>query len=156
MPCTLQVSYSAALAYLLNPPPPFLPKAHWCRGTCSQIPTTSPLKCLFFLSFFGADRPSDCPSLFPALRPMYTYLSPTSTIQSFFGRPPAHIHPPLTFSLRVNLLFSLVHKGCYKCHIVIATMPATPHTAVLQYGLSFVIEYAASPNTMYYFSTSPC
>jgi len=69
---------------------------------------------------------------------MYTYLSPTSTIQSFFGRPPAHIHPPLTFSLRVNLLFSLVHKGCYKCHIVIATMPATPHTAVLQYGLSFV------------------
>lgn len=97
---------------------------------------------LFPFIFWGRQTKRLSVSPPSALRPMYTYLSPTSTIQSFFGRPPAHIHPPLTFSLRVNLLFSLLHKGSYKCHIVIATMFAIPHTAVLQFGLSLVFHPA--------------
>lgn len=145
MPCTLQVSYSAVLAYLLNPPLPNQSPLMSGNVFTDSHDLSSEVS-LFPFIFWGRQTKRLSVSLSPppGPRPVYTYLSPTSTIQSFFGRPPAHIHPPLTFSHRVNLLFSLVHKGSYKCHIVIATMPAIPHTAVLHLGLSFVLHPVCS------------
>lgn len=155
MSCTLQVSYSAELAYLLNSPLPNQSPPMSGNVFTDSHDLSSEVS-LFPFIFWGPTDQATVRLSFPALRPMYTYLSPTSTIQSFFGRPPAHIHPPLTFSLRVNLLFSLAHKGSYKCHIVIATMSAIPHTAVLQLGLPIVLHQACSPSAMYYFSMSQC
>jgi len=133
VPCTLQVSYSAALAYLLNPPLPNQSPLMSGNVFTDSHDLSSEVS-LFPFIFWGRQTKRLSVSLSPpSAQCIRIYLLLVlSSLSS--AAPLAHIHPPLTFSLRVNLLFSLVHKGSYKCHIVIATMPATPHTAVLQFG----------------------
>lgn len=137
MPCTLQVSYSAGLAYLLNPPPNQSPLMSGNVFTDSH--DLSSEVSLFPFIFWGRQTKRLSVSLSPpSAQCIRIYL--LLVLSSLSSAAPLPIFILLSHSLSVLTYYSLWSiKGSYKCHIVIATMPAIPHTAVLHPGLSFVL-----------------
>jgi hypothetical protein len=96
-----------SLAHLSSSPPPNLTP----NGFTDSHDLSSQVSLFPFI--FGTDRPSEWTTTRP---PAHVQISP-----AIANRPSPHIHPSLAFSLRVNLLFSLVYRGSSQCHIAMLT-----------------------------------
>jgi hypothetical protein len=118
----VQLSYSASLSHNSPPPPTQNRRTLW-NGFTDSHDLSSQVSLFPFI--FGTDRLSEwiAVGLSTTRPPAHVQISPAIANPSSFCHPTPHIHPSLAFSLRVNLLFSLVYKGSSQCHIATLTIP---------------------------------